>query len=418
MAKEIKTDNRPELFAATPPLEFIKYLISRCASRQRRARPSRLMIQDISKAYFFAPATRDIFIELPPEEAEPGMVGKLEKSLYGTRDAALNWAEAYTKVLIAMGYKKGLSSPCSFHHKDWDLSTVVHGDDFLTEGPIEGLQKMNTELEKSFQVKTEIIGPDAGQQLEARVLNRVIRWEETGITWEPDPRHAEIMIEQMGLKGGRSLKIPGVKEEKKTDRELRADIDNILSDNEYPEQNKINTEGGCQRKVDGWKESTCGTCHAKFNSRNEMFRHMDQEGHVVDSDGEEENEEHVHRVASGRGQRKITRGARKYNKLIIHRNENIEEVNDIGDWLESHGWKNDMAGHWTIKVNDTLSIPTAPFGFVKSRVVTDSDTGHIVETFLSGPTTKPEQVHRNFRKSRNVHVVLEVYKKKGKELID
>ena len=37
------------------------------------------------------------------------------------------------------------------------------------------------------------------------------------------------MVEQMGLKGGRSLKIPGVKEEKKTDRELRADIDHIIS---------------------------------------------------------------------------------------------------------------------------------------------------------------------------------------------
>ena len=47
----------------------------------------------------------------PTQEAEPGMVGKLEKSLYGTRDAALNWAEAYTKVLLAMGYKKGLSNP-------------------------------------------------------------------------------------------------------------------------------------------------------------------------------------------------------------------------------------------------------------------------------------------------------------------
>ena len=35
------------------------------------------------------------------------MVGKLEKSLYGMKDAALNWAEAYTKVLVAMGYKKG-----------------------------------------------------------------------------------------------------------------------------------------------------------------------------------------------------------------------------------------------------------------------------------------------------------------------
>ena len=67
---------------------------------------------------FLCSATRDIYIELPPEDAEPGMVGKLEKSLYGTRDAALNWAEACLTVLLAMGYKKGLSNPCSFHHAE------------------------------------------------------------------------------------------------------------------------------------------------------------------------------------------------------------------------------------------------------------------------------------------------------------
>ena len=103
------------------------------------------MIHDISKAYFFAPATRDIFIELPPEEAEPGMVGKLEKSLDGTRGAAPNWAEDYTKVFIAMGCKEGLLSPCSFHDEEWDFSTVVH-DDFVSEGQIESKQKMYVEL--------------------------------------------------------------------------------------------------------------------------------------------------------------------------------------------------------------------------------------------------------------------------------
>ena len=130
------------------------------------------------------------------------------------------------------------------------------------------------------------------------------------------------------------------------------------------------------------------------------------------------NLEHINRVASGRSRRKTAKGVRNYNRLIIHRNENIEEVNDIGDLLKLHGWQNGADGYWTFNVSDTLSIPTAPFGLVKSRVVTDSDTGHIVETFLSSPTTKPEQVHRNFKKSRNVHVVLEVYEKKGEELVD
>ena len=147
----------------------------------------------------------------------------------------------------------------------------------------------------------------------------------------PHSRHAEIIVEQMGLKGARSLKILGVKDEKKTDRELRADIDHILSENEYPEGSMINTEGGCRGEVDGCKESTCGRCHASFDSRNELFKHINQEGHVVGSDGEEENVEHVNRGASGRGRKKASRGVRNYNKLLIQRNQKLEEVNDIKD---------------------------------------------------------------------------------------
>ena len=114
----------------------------------------------------------------------------------------------------------------------------------------------------------------------------------------------------MGFKGARLLKIPGVKEEKKNDRELRADIDHIISENNYSdlnmnsEQNTINTEGACRKEVDKCKASVCGKCHARFESRNELFRHIDKEGHVVGSDGEEENIEHINRVASGRGRKK------------------------------------------------------------------------------------------------------------------
>ena len=62
---------------------------------------------------------------------------------------------------------------------------------------------------------------------------------------------------------------------------------------------------------------------------------------------------------------------------------------------------------------DTLSVPTAPFRLVKSGVVSDSGTGHVVENFLSGPTTRAEQVHRNFKNPRDVHVVMEAYEKKA-----
>ena len=40
--------------------------------------------------------------------------------------------------------------------------TVVHGDDFVSEGPIESLKKMDAMLSKHFDIKTEILGPAPG----------------------------------------------------------------------------------------------------------------------------------------------------------------------------------------------------------------------------------------------------------------
>ena len=108
------------------------------------------------------------------------------------------------------------------------MSTAVHGDDFFSEGPADNLQKIKDGLEKEFHVKMEGVGPGPGQVFEARVLNRIIRWEDTGVPWEPDFRNAEIMIEQMGSKGAKGVMIQGVNEEKKGENELRADIDNVI----------------------------------------------------------------------------------------------------------------------------------------------------------------------------------------------
>ena len=67
------------------------------------------------------------------EKREIGKVcGKLNYSLYGTRDAASNWEEHYTQVLVDLGFTQGLSSPCVFHHDKRDITTVIHGDDFTS----------------------------------------------------------------------------------------------------------------------------------------------------------------------------------------------------------------------------------------------------------------------------------------------
>ena len=129
------------------------------------------------------------------------MCAKLHKSLYGTSDAALNWAQVYSEVLEKMGFRKGQSSPCSFFHEEWQIRTVVHGDDFLSEGPDASLRKMDAEMKKTFSLKTEVLGGDPGDVQSIRVLNRQISLKDDGINWEADPRHVEILARHLGACG-------------------------------------------------------------------------------------------------------------------------------------------------------------------------------------------------------------------------
>ena len=72
-------------------------------------------------------------------------------------------------------------------------------------------------------------------------------------------------------------------------------------------------------------------------------------------------------------------------QIARHKHDNVEEVGSIGDWMEKHGWSRGEAdGIWNIEVEDTISIPTAPFGFVKNRVASDMKTGHVIETCTGG----------------------------------
>ena len=86
VAKEIKADSRLDMFAATPPLEAKKFLFSRAATSGwlgAKKGHRKLIFIDTKRAYMCAPEIREIYVELPPQDAEEGMCGKLNKSMYG-----------------------------------------------------------------------------------------------------------------------------------------------------------------------------------------------------------------------------------------------------------------------------------------------------------------------------------------------
>ena len=72
--------DREGLFAAMPPLEALKLILSLTVSRpdQQGAHPHKLMFIDISKAYLHADVINEnLFVELPQEMNQVGRCGRL-----------------------------------------------------------------------------------------------------------------------------------------------------------------------------------------------------------------------------------------------------------------------------------------------------------------------------------------------------
>ena len=206
MAKEIKVDKREDLFAATPPLEAKKMLFSWAVTegigfkKGHRKEGMKLDFIYVRRAYFHANAQREVYVQLPEEDYEEGMCVMLVKAMYGTRDAAQNWEVAYIEFMESAGFVKGIASPCVFYNSQRNIRSVIHGDDFTMLGSEEDLDWFRVKIEERFEVKIRgRLGPSEGDGKSIRILNRVVEWTNSGISYEADQRHAEIIVKQLGL---------------------------------------------------------------------------------------------------------------------------------------------------------------------------------------------------------------------------
>ena len=69
---------------------------------------------------------------------------------------------------------------------------------------------LEAELEKAYEIKTQKLGLAKGHKAEGKVLNRLIRKTDGGWEIEADPRHAELVVEQLGLKDDKGIGTPGL----------------------------------------------------------------------------------------------------------------------------------------------------------------------------------------------------------------
>ena len=206
---------RGELFAGTPGLPALRYLISKLATVSPGREKMSLAILDIKSAFLYGKARRKIAIELPPEDPRRDSganVGLLNKSTYGTRDAPMIWQDHLRGVLTAMGFKESLSVPCTFRHPETNVNIEVRVDDIFAVGDEADLKWMIEQLKKQYDLKNKIIGPNEHQEKCASYLGRVISFTSAGVMMEPDKKHVETLLKEAGMESCKSSPTPFITE--------------------------------------------------------------------------------------------------------------------------------------------------------------------------------------------------------------
>ena len=137
---------------------------------------------------------RNMFMAPPKELGLGHMTTQQTKCVYGTRDAGMIWEETYRQRLEDLGFISGRANPCGFHHPEWKLSLLVHGDGFTALGVDASIDKLEAGLKASFEIKVRgHIGKHSPLK-KMRILNSIVTLTNKGILYEADPRHAKLLV--------------------------------------------------------------------------------------------------------------------------------------------------------------------------------------------------------------------------------
>ena len=98
---------------------------------------------------------------------------------------------------------------------------MVHGDDFVAVGRKENLKKLRGTVESRYKLKAQTLGNGDGNAKGLRLLNKVIRLTEDSLELEAHPRHAEIVVKELGLERATSSGVPRTKRSRRQRKTTR-----------------------------------------------------------------------------------------------------------------------------------------------------------------------------------------------------
>ena len=252
VAMQFNNHERLDVFSGTPPLKFIKLIISRAAARRRS-----LGFFDVEVAFWHAALPEDEAIAVYPPRGEEhdDIMWQLDKAMYGTRPASRLFGDLMVEVHGKANYAVLKTSRQVSHSKDGDSLSALWGDDGITEGDDAEHDLLETHLRAQLKVKIlERLGPNGG--LHGRYLKRHLFYvPDDAFEWVEDPIHIERVVARRGKQGCKPIGSPASKDTGKNDpkcldeldakgaREYRQDTGTLL----YVSSGRYDLQFACKR---------------------------------------------------------------------------------------------------------------------------------------------------------------------------
>jgi len=113
---------------------------------------------DINSAYLNAPLSEDIYMRAPKGDPSYGIYfWKLNKSLYGLKQAGKEWNDILNEELIKIGFNRLKSEPCVYTklNKSKEIICIlsVYVDDILIAGTNQEINKEKESIKRRFNIK-------------------------------------------------------------------------------------------------------------------------------------------------------------------------------------------------------------------------------------------------------------------------
>lgn len=137
-----------ETFAPVVRFDTIRFLTAHAATKGWQIHQ-----MDVKSAFLNGVLSETIFMEVPEGYENPkNQVVKLNKCLYGLKQAARVWNQDFTSKLDSHGLYQSSADPCLFINESKSIMIAVYVDDCFITGIPEHISKCKQILSKEFEM--------------------------------------------------------------------------------------------------------------------------------------------------------------------------------------------------------------------------------------------------------------------------